>query len=42
VVLTSAATVGAGAHVATLRCQQVTGGPITKDDAALNLVAVPN
>ena len=43
VVLTSAATVAAGAHVATLRCSTVGGtGPITKDDAALTLVAVPN
>ncbi len=42
VVMTSAATVAAGAHVATLRCSTVSGGPITKDDAAINLVAVPN
>jgi hypothetical protein len=42
VVLTSSASVAAGAHIATLRCTTLTGGPITKDDAALNIVAVPN
>ena len=42
VVLSSATTVAAGAHVAALRCTTVAGGPILKDDAAINLVAVPN
>ena len=42
VVLTSVATVAAGAHVAALRCSTIAGGPITKDDAAINIVAVPN
>jgi hypothetical protein len=43
VVLTSSTNVAAGAHVATLRCTQSAGtGAIIKDDAAINIVAVPN
>jgi hypothetical protein len=43
VVLTSAGNVPAGAHIATLRCQVTAGaGGVSKDDAALNLIAVPN
>jgi len=43
VVLTSATSVAAGAHTAVLRCSTIGGtGAILKDDAALNLVAVPN
>jgi hypothetical protein len=42
VVLTSASTVAAGAHIATLRCSASGTGPVLKDDAAINLVAVPN
>lgn len=42
VVLTSAASVGAGNHTAVLRCTTAVGGPISKQAAAINLVAVPN
>lgn len=41
VVLTSVGTVPAGAHVATLRCSRTTSA-VSKDDAAINIVAVPN
>lgn len=43
VVLTSASTVAAGAHVAELRCRRDTNGTaVFKDDAAINIVAAPN
>jgi hypothetical protein len=43
VVLTSSSAVAAGAHIATMRCSTANGtGPITKDDAALNIIGVPN
>lgn len=42
-VLAHVANVAAGTHTATLRCTRAVGAnPITKDDAAINIVAVPN
>jgi hypothetical protein len=41
VVLSSVGTVPAGAHVATLHCSR-SASAVSKDDAAINIVAVPN